>query len=147
MEGDISPILNGNPVPVVNTIVPAMMNPAALNQSALNPAVLNPATLNQSSLNQSSLNPAMMNPAMMNPTSQDLSSTDTANTAVDNSNLSPNDPANRRIVIVAAPNQLDTNIPLNLDIDYTGSTMLPATYSINEAIDKVIECNCDCWID
>jgi hypothetical protein len=141
MEGDISPILNGNPVPVVNTIVPAMMNPAALNQSALNPAVLNPATLNQSSLNQS------LNPAMMNPTSQDLSPTGAVNTAVDNSNLSPNDPANRRIVIVSAPNQLDTNIPLNLDIDYTGSTMLPATYSINEAIDKVIECNCDCWID
>ena len=141
MEGDISPILNGNPVPVVNSIVPASLNPAALNQSALNPAVLNPATLNQSSLNQS------LNPAMMNPTSQDLSPADAVNTAVDNSNLSPNDPANRRIVIVAAPNQLDTNIPLNLDIDYTGSTMLPATYSINEAIDKVIECNCDCWIN
>lgn len=107
MEGDISPILNGNPVPVVNSIVPASLDPA----------------------------------------SQDLSPFGAANTAVDNSNLSPNDPANRRIVIVSAPNQLDTNIPLNLDIDYTGSTMLPATYSINEAIDKVIECNCDCWID
>lgn len=141
MEGDISPILNGNPVPVVNSIVPASLNPAALNQSALNPAVLNPATINQSSLNQ------LLNPAMMNPASQDLSPAGAVNTAIDNSNLSPNDPANRRIVIVAAPNQLDTNIPSNLDIDYTGSTMLPATYSINEAIDKVIECNCDCWID
>ena len=82
-EGDITPILNGNPIPVVNTIVPATLNPAL--------------------------------------------------------------PA--RIVTVTAPNQLDTNIPSNLDTDYTGSTMLPASYSINEAIEKVIECNCDCWVD
>jgi hypothetical protein len=86
-EGDITPILNGNPVPVVNTIVPA---------------------------------------------------------AVD-SGVDPSSPA--RIVTVTAPNQLDTNIPANLDTNYTGSTLLPASYSIEEAIDKVIECNCDCWVD
>ena len=82
-EGDISPILNGDPVPVVNTFVPARLDPIAAS----------------------------------------------------------------RIVTITAPDQLDTNIPLNLNPDYTGSTMLPASYSINEAIDKVIECNCDCWVN
>jgi hypothetical protein len=82
-EGDISPILNGDPVPVVNTFVPAGLDP-----------------------------------------------------------IIPS-----RIVTVTAPSQLDTNIPFNLDPDYTSSTMLPASYSIDEAIEKVIECNCDCWID
>lgn len=82
-DGDISPILNGNPVPVVNTVVPAGLDPIAP----------------------------------------------------------------PRIVTIAAPNQLDTNISSNLNPEYTGSTMLPSSYSINEAIDKVIECNCDCWVD
>jgi hypothetical protein len=51
------------------------------------------------------------------------------------------------IVTITAPNQLDTNVPFNLDPNYTSSTMLPSSYSIDEAIDKVIECNCDCWVD
>jgi hypothetical protein len=91
-DGDISPILSGNPLPVVNTIVPSATSPS---------------------------------------------------TAL----TDPDQPSARRIVTVSAPKQLDTNIPLNLDTDYTGSTMLPASYSIDEAIDRVIECNCDCWLD
>lgn len=83
IEGDISPILNGDPVPIVNTYVPT--------------------------------------------------------------GLVPTTPS--RIVTISAPNQLDTNIPFNLDPAYTSSTMLPASYSIDEAIEKVIECNCDCWIN
>ena len=83
IEGDISPILNGDPIPIVNTYVPA--------------------------------------------------------------GLVPTTPS--RIVTISAPNQLGTNIPFNLDPAYTSSTMLPASYSIDEAIEKVIECNCDCWID
>lgn len=39
------------------------------------------------------------------------------------------------------------NLPIELDTLYTSSTMLPASYSVEEAIDKVIECNCDCWVD
>jgi len=38
------------------------------------------------------------------------------------------------------------NIPTNLNPLYTGSTLLPASLSVQEAIEKVIECNCDCWI-
>ena len=41
----------------------------------------------------------------------------------------------------------DTTLPIELDSLYTSSTLLPASYSVEEAIDKVIECNCDCWID
>lgn len=81
--GDITPILNGVPVPVVNPLIP----------------------------------------------------------------VSVDSPTGLEIPIVAPPNQIDTNIPPNLDTDYIGSTMLPATYSIQEAIDKVVECNCDCWLD
>jgi hypothetical protein len=51
------------------------------------------------------------------------------------------------IVIIAAPPEFNpSNLPPNLDPNYTNSTMLPATYSIADAIDKVIECNCDCWV-
>jgi hypothetical protein len=82
-RGDISPILNGDPVPVVNTFVPTAFDP-----------IIPPG-----------------------------------------------------IVTVTAPNQLATNVPFNLDPNYTSSTMLPSSYTVDEAIDKVIECNCDCWVD
>jgi hypothetical protein len=38
-------------------------------------------------------------------------------------------------------------IPPNLNPIYTASTLLPSTINIPDAIDKVIECNCDCWIN
>lgn len=38
------------------------------------------------------------------------------------------------------------DIPPNLNTAYTGTTLLPSTYDVPNAIDKVIECNCDCWI-
>lgn len=41
----------------------------------------------------------------------------------------------------------DPVIPVNLNTAYTGTTLLPSSYDVNDAIDKVIECNCDCWID
>lgn len=34
----------------------------------------------------------------------------------------------------------------NINSDYTTSTCCPSTYDPNAAIDKVIECNCDCWV-
>lgn len=37
--------------------------------------------------------------------------------------------------------------PPNVNRKYTGTTLLPSTYNPQEAIDKVVECNCDCWID
>jgi len=36
-------------------------------------------------------------------------------------------------------------IPSNLNVLYTSNNLLPSTYTIAEAIDDVIRCNCDCW--
>jgi hypothetical protein len=36
-------------------------------------------------------------------------------------------------------------IPTNLNTIYTSKNLLPSTYTIGEAIDEVIRCNCDCW--
>ena len=36
-------------------------------------------------------------------------------------------------------------IPPQLSVIYTSDILLPATYSVPEAIDEVIRCNCDCW--
>jgi hypothetical protein len=52
-----------------------------------------------------------------------------------------------RIVTVQPPEQLNpNNVPDNLNTDYTGSVLLPSAYNVDEAIEKVIECNCDCWV-
>ena len=57
--------------------------------------------------------------------------------------------ANESIIpIVQAPAQLSIdNLPPNLDPNFTATTLLPASPTIQDAIDQVIECNCDCWID
>jgi hypothetical protein len=42
----------------------------------------------------------------------------------------------------------ETNLlPATLNSAYTSSVLLPSTLSVQEAIDEVIECNCDCWMD
>lgn len=38
-------------------------------------------------------------------------------------------------------------IPDPLNVDYTSGILLPSQYDVNDAIDKVIECNCDCWVN
>ena len=37
-------------------------------------------------------------------------------------------------------------IPTELDTNGTSSTLRPNSYDVAQAIDKVVECNCDCWI-
>lgn len=49
--------------------------------------------------------------------------------------------------IIAVPIQVNPAIPPQLDTQYTSSTLLSASPNIQEAIDKVIECNCDCWVN
>jgi hypothetical protein len=34
----------------------------------------------------------------------------------------------------------------NLNSWYTSSTLMPSTYTVNQAIEEVIRCNCDCWL-
>ena len=42
----------------------------------------------------------------------------------------------------------ETNLlPATLNSAYTSSVLLPSTLSVQEAIDEVVKCNCDCWID
>lgn len=49
--------------------------------------------------------------------------------------------------IIAVPTDINPVVPANLDARYTVNTITPSSLNIQEAIDKVIECNCDCWID
>lgn len=49
--------------------------------------------------------------------------------------------------IISIPPQVNPEIPENLDTTYTASTLLPSALTVQQAIDIVIECNCDCWID
>lgn len=35
--------------------------------------------------------------------------------------------------------------PPNLNVFYTSNILLPAVYNVNDAINQVITCNCDCW--
>jgi len=37
--------------------------------------------------------------------------------------------------------------PCELNTTYTSSSLLPSTLTTQQAIDDVIKCNCDCWID
>lgn len=37
-------------------------------------------------------------------------------------------------------------IPPNLNTSYTGGVLTSSNYTVNEAIDEVIKCNCDCWV-
>ena len=55
-------------------------------------------------------------------------------------------PSDYPIIIQPAPAYDPTNLPSNLDPNYISSTLIPSVPSVQEAIDRVIECNCDCWI-
>jgi hypothetical protein len=58
-------------------------------------------------------------------------------------------PENRTdsVVIIAPPSEYNpANLPANLDPNYISSTVLPSTLSVQKAIDNVVDCNCDCWI-
>ncbi len=47
---------------------------------------------------------------------------------------------------LGTPIDVGNILPPNLNTAYTSSTLLPASYDNQEAIDKVIACNCDCWV-
>jgi len=57
----------------------------------------------------------------------------------------PEPPIN--IFVVGGPEGVPNPLPPQINSDYTGTTLKPSTYDINDAIDKVIECNCDCWVN
>jgi len=41
----------------------------------------------------------------------------------------------------------DTNlVPININTTYTSSTLTPTSFTVSQAIEEVILCNCDCWV-
>lgn len=50
-------------------------------------------------------------------------------------------------IIISVPPDVNPPVPTQLDPRYNPDTTLPSDLSIPTAIDQVIECNCDCWID
>ena len=55
-------------------------------------------------------------------------------------------PVGKPIVLGSLAGSQYTNIvPPELNTLYTSNTLLPSTYSPQEALDEVIRCNCDCW--
>ena len=38
-------------------------------------------------------------------------------------------------------------LPCTLTTPYTSSVLLPSTLDVAQAINEVINCNCDCWVD
>jgi len=55
-------------------------------------------------------------------------------------------PPNSVVIIAPPSDQNPTNLPPNLDPNFTNSTLLPASPSVANAIHHVTTCNCDCWI-
>jgi hypothetical protein len=42
----------------------------------------------------------------------------------------------------------DTNlVPININTTYTSSTLTPTSFTVSEAIEEVVLCNCDCWVN
>jgi hypothetical protein len=61
----------------------------------------------------------------------------------------PREPPPPRVV-VKEPGSLSSSpygdlVPPNLDLRYISNTITPSTYSVEQAIEEVILCNCDCW--
>jgi len=55
-------------------------------------------------------------------------------------------PVGKPIVLGSLAGSQYTNIvPPELNTLYTSNTLLPSTYSPQEALDEVVRCNCDCW--
>ena len=45
-----------------------------------------------------------------------------------------------------APSKAINLLPPELSVPLTASTLAPASFSVQEAIEEVIKCNCDCWV-
>lgn len=118
-EGDITPILNGNPNPSVALLVPA--------GPSLATGPYSPNTV----IGTSGIDPV----------------TGLPNLTPQSNIIAPNgDITNPIVIIQPAPEYDPTNLPVNLDPKYISSTLLPSVPTVQAAIDQVIACNCDCWI-
>lgn len=49
---------------------------------------------------------------------------------------------------ISVPNDSNpNNLPPELDLNFTSTTLLPAVPDVREAIERVIKCNCECWAE
>lgn len=46
-----------------------------------------------------------------------------------------------------AGSEFKDTIPDNLNLAYTSGLLSPATYNTDDAVEEVIRCNCDCWLE
>lgn len=58
----------------------------------------------------------------------------------------PEDLGGPRVPGSLASSDYQDLVPPNLSTNYAGGSIISSNYSVNEAIDEVIKCNCDCWV-
>lgn len=58
----------------------------------------------------------------------------------------PEDLGGPRVPGSLADSDYQDLVPPNLSTNFAGGSIIPSNYSVNEAIDEVIKCNCDCWV-
>lgn len=60
---------------------------------------------------------------------------------------SPLDIGKSEVLGSLAGSQSTNLVPCTLNSPYTSSVLLPNQLTVEEAIEEVIKCNCDCWVD
>jgi hypothetical protein len=143
-RGDLTPILRGVPIPSVMATVPASLSSAISGV----PTVGLDSTVTTGTLIE---RPVDGFEGISQPSSdggfEGLGAGTTVFGAGGGAGSSSTGANPSQIVIVQTPFQLDpANVGDNLNIDYTGGVLSPSTYNVTEAIEKVVECNCDCWL-
>lgn len=58
----------------------------------------------------------------------------------------PEDLGGPRVPGSLADSDYQDLVPPNLSTNFAGGSIISSNYSVNEAIDEVIKCNCDCWV-
>jgi hypothetical protein len=49
-------------------------------------------------------------------------------------------------VSISLPYELDSDLTITMDMRYSASTMLPSVYNTKDALNKITDSNCDCWV-
>lgn len=137
--GSIKPILNGNPTPVVGVNVPVILYSISDNPQITDQTVGNP---DRSPFDDQGT-PGVDRPIALPDGTFAFLDRPTGSQSF----TSSLQPGQLLPVIIQPAGELDpSNTTDNLNPNYTSSTLLPSSYSVEDAIDKVVECNCECWI-
>ena len=137
--GSIKPILNGNPTPVVGVNVPVILYSISDNPQITDQTVGNP---DRSPFDDQGT-PGVDRPIALPDGTFAFLDRPTGGQSF----TSSLQPGQLLPVIIQPAGELDpSNTTDNLNPNYTSSTLLPSSYSVEDAIDKVVECNCECWI-